>query len=52
MDSPLVAAPPAEAPTRVRYLVVALCFAMAVLLYIDRFALTPITTETGAAIYR
>jgi MFS family permease len=32
------------APTRVRYLIVALCFGMAVLLYLDRFALTPIAT--------
>jgi sugar phosphate permease len=31
-------------PTRVRFLVVALCMAMAVLLYLDRFALTPITS--------
>src|SRR4051812_4801841 len=33
-----------SSPTRVRYLVVALCVAMSILLYLDRFALTPITT--------
>jgi MFS transporter, ACS family, glucarate transporter len=34
----------AGAPTQVRYLVVGLCVLMSILLYIDRFALTPITT--------
>src|SRR5688572_29132335 len=32
-----------SAPTGVRYLVVALCMAMSVLLYLDRFALSPAT---------
>jgi len=34
----------ASEPTHVRYLIVALCVAMSVLLYLDRFALTPITS--------
>jgi sugar phosphate permease len=34
----------AASPTRVRFLVIGLCFAMSVLLYLDRFALTPITS--------
>src|SRR2546421_52926 len=33
-----------QPPTRVRFLVVGLCTAMALLLYLDRFALTPITS--------
>lgn len=33
----------AAAPTKVRYLVVALCTAMSVLLYLDRFAISPAT---------
>jgi MFS transporter, ACS family, glucarate transporter len=33
-----------EVPTRVRYLIVGLIFAMAVLLYVDRFAIAPIST--------
>jgi MFS family permease len=33
----------ADPPTRVRYSVVALCVGMSVLLYLDRFAITPIT---------
>src|SRR5262245_26166425 len=37
------ASPTQNPPTRVRYLVVALCVGMSVLLYIDRFAITPIT---------
>src|SRR5437867_362994 len=44
MNDSAFLAPSAESATRVRYLVVALSFAMAILLYIDRFALTPITT--------
>src|SRR5437773_362270 len=34
----------AGSPSSVRFLVVTLCFFMAVLLYVDRFALSPITT--------
>lgn len=34
----------AERPTRVRYLVVGLCVGMALILYIDRFAIMPIST--------
>jgi len=34
--------PPAEQPTHIRFLVVGLCVAMAVLLYLDRYALGPI----------
>src|SRR5262245_45086355 len=36
---------PDRQPTRVRFLVVGLCIAMSVLLYLDRFALSP-TTDT------
>src|SRR6185369_16367417 len=32
-----------DSPTRVRFLVVALCMVMSVLLYLDRFALSPAT---------
>jgi len=45
--SPTAANPPkpsGDSPTSVRFLVVALCFLMSVLLYVDRFALSPITT--------
>ena len=33
-----------NSPTRVRYLIVGLVFCMAVLLYVDRFAIAPIST--------
>ena len=39
LSPPLAAAP----PTRVRYLVVGLCVGMSLLLYLDRFALSPAT---------
>ena len=32
-----------ERPTRVRFLIIGLCVAMSVLLYLDRFALSPAT---------
>jgi MFS family permease len=34
----------ADSPTRVRYLVVALCVGMSVLLYLDRYCISPITS--------
>jgi MFS family permease len=34
---------PPPAPTNVRYVVVALCIAMSLLLYLDRFAMSPLT---------
>ena len=37
------AAAPAQPPTQVRWLVVGLCIAMSLLLYLDRFAITPAT---------
>jgi len=43
-DSPREPVDRAKAPTAVRYLIVALCVGMSVLLYVDRFAIAPIAS--------
>ena len=42
-DPAAAAARAAQPPTQVRWLVVGLCIAMSLLLYLDRFAITPAT---------